>query len=117
MAPRRHERRGAGTTPDITRAELRRQHREMEDWFPDEARKEQVRRFVEDNEESGRELIVASCWFLSESESQTMWDKFASDGVVIKSNVGAVVRSLNISHESFWVGKVSYIEPTQYAGM
>ena len=59
-----------GMTPELTRSRLKGQHREMEDWFPDEERKRQVRRFVEDNEENGRELIVASCWFISEQESK-----------------------------------------------
>jgi len=50
-----------GLTPQSTRKKIKSQHRVMEEWFPDEARKSQVRRFVEDNERDGRDLIVASC--------------------------------------------------------
>jgi len=91
----------------------------MEDWFPDEERKRQVRRFVEDNEESGRELIVANCWFMAAHEFQNMWDEFGKgdEGVVVKSTAGALVRSLAMSHEKFWVGKVNYIDPSTHDGM
>ena len=108
-----------GITPDVARGELKRQHLEMENWFPDEERKRQVRRFVEDNEESGRELIVANCWFMAERESQKMWDKFGNgdEGVVVKSTVGALVRSLAISHGKCWFGKVNYIDPSTHDGM
>jgi hypothetical protein len=108
-----------GITPDIARAELRRQHREMEDWFPDEERKRQVRRFVEDNEESGRELIVANCWFMAAHESQNMWEGFGkgNEGIVVKSTAGALVRSLATSHEKFWVGRVNYIDALTHDGM
>ena len=108
-----------GITPDVARGELKRQHLEMEDWFHDEERKHQVRRSVEDNEESGRELIVANCWFMAEHESQKMWDEFGNgdQGVVVKSTVGALVRSLAISHDKCWFGKVNYIDPSTHDGM
>lgn len=61
-----------GMTPELTRQKMKRQHKEMERWFPDEERKSQVRRFVEDNEQCGRDLIVASCWFIREQESKDM---------------------------------------------
>lgn len=107
-----------GMTPSVARQELKRQHQAMEDWFPDEERKRQVRGFVEDNESSGRELIVANCWFRAEKESQKMWDVFASgEGVVVKSTVGALAKSLTMSHEKYWIGKVSYIDSSTYDGM
>jgi hypothetical protein len=108
-----------GLTPHHTRAELKRQHREMEDWFPDEDRKRQVRAFVESNENDGRELIVANCWFIAGGESQKMWDEFGkdADAVVIKSTAGALAQSLYRSHRHWWIGKVQYIDPATYAGM
>ena len=59
-----------GTIPELTRAQMKSQDRDIEEWFPDERRKQQVRRFVEANEEDGRELIIANCWFIGEHESQ-----------------------------------------------
>ena len=107
-----------GITPSVARQELKRQHQVMENWFPDEERKRQVRGFVDDNESSGRELIVANCWFMAEKESQKMWDVFASgEGVVVKSTVGSLVKSLTMSHEKYWIGKVNYIDSSTYDGM
>jgi hypothetical protein len=53
-----------GMTPGQTRRKMKRQHKEIEDWFPDGDRKSQGRRLVEDNERNGRDLIVASCWVI-----------------------------------------------------
>jgi hypothetical protein len=109
-----------GMTPEPARQELKRQHRDMEEWFPDEERKSQVRRFVEDNEQSVRDLIVASCWFTGQHESQRMWAEYVKDdeGVVIKSTVGNLVRSLEQSLENkWWIGKVRYLELSNHNGM
>lgn len=92
----------------------------MEEWFPDEERKSQVRRFVEHNEQNGRDLIVASCWFIGEHESQNMWAEYVKDdeGVVIKSTAGNLMRSLVRSLKNkWWIGKVSYVELSSHNGM
>jgi hypothetical protein len=108
-----------GTTPQLTRREIRKQHQAMEDWFPDDERKRQVRQFVEDNEQYGRELIVASCWFIGEHESKQMWTEYAGDeGVVIKSTASALVNSLAQSlKDKWWIGKVRYVDFSVYDGM
>jgi hypothetical protein len=108
-----------GMTPEVTRRTMKDQHQDMENWFRDEERKRQVRRFVEDNEENGRELIVASCWFISEHESKEMWAEYAKDdeGLVIKSTAGDLIRALVRSHDKWWIGKVSYIDRATHAGM
>ena len=61
-----------GLTPALARRALKAQHHQMETWFADEELRGQVRRFVEDNEASGRGMIVASCWFIGENESRRM---------------------------------------------
>jgi len=108
-----------GMTPTLTRASLKSQHRQMENWFPDEERKRQVRRFIEDNENDGRELIVATCWFIGEHESSEMWAEYAKDdeGIVIKSTAGDLIRSVVKSHDKWWVGEVTYVDLSTHAGM
>ncbi len=71
----------------------------MEEWFSDQERKQQVRRFVEVNEEDGRELIVANCWFIGEHE---------------KSTAECLANSLCLSHECWWMGKVNYVDLANY---
>jgi hypothetical protein len=109
-----------GMTPELTRQHIKSRHRDMELWFPDEERRSQVRRFLEDNERYGRDLIVASCWFIGEHESKDMWAEYATDseGVVIKSTAGALMRSLVQSlKEKWWIGKVSYVDLSTHDGM
>jgi hypothetical protein len=109
-----------GMTPELTREHIKSQHRDMEAWFPDEERRSQVRRFHEDNERYGRDLIVASCWFIGEHESKDMWDEYAKDreGVVIKSTAGALMRALVQSlKKKWWIGKVSYVDLSIHDGM
>jgi hypothetical protein len=107
-----------GMTPELTRAQMKSQHREMEKWFPDEQRKQQVRCFVEDNEANGRELIVANCWFIGEQESQNMWDNYAgNEGVVVRSTGECLANSLCLSHECWWMGKVNYVDLASYDQM
>jgi hypothetical protein len=108
-----------GMTPEPTRAQMKSQDRNMEDWFPDDERKQQIRRFVEVNEENGRELIVASCWFIGEHESRQMWNDYVrnDEGVAIWSTTGCLANSFVLSHECWWMGKVDYVDLANYDGM
>src|SRR6266851_4428011 len=102
-----------GMTPELTRPQMKSQHRDMEEWFPDEERKQQVRRFVEVNEENGRELIVANCWFIGEQESQKMWDDYVrnDEGVAVRSTAECLANSLCLSHECWWMGTMNWVAP------
>ncbi|HEY1935993.1 MAG TPA: hypothetical protein VGG99_28640 [Acetobacteraceae bacterium] len=108
-----------GTIPEPARRGQEVLNRSMEDWFQDDEVKRQIRRFTEENEENGREMIVASCWFISKHESVKMWGEYAIDdeGVVIKSTIGDLAQSLALSHDQWWIGKVSYIDFTQHDSM
>jgi hypothetical protein len=108
-----------GTTPEPTRAQMKSQDRNIEEWFPDQERKQQVRRFVEVNEENGRELIVANCWSIGDQESRQMWNAYVrnDEGVAIRSTAGCLANSLSLSHECCWIGKVNYVDLANYEGM
>jgi hypothetical protein len=109
-----------GITPAVPRGQLKNQHRLMENWFPDEERKSQVRRFQEDNEEYGRDLIVATCWFIDNSQSKEMWAGYAShdEDIAIRSTVGDLAASLvKTLKDKWWIGKVSYVDLATYDGM
>jgi hypothetical protein len=109
-----------GLTPAIPRAELQAQHRLMEDWFPDEERKRQIRRAHDDNERYGREMIVATCWYVEEHESERMWVLYGKDheAVAIKSTVRELAGSLTQSLKAkLWIGKVRYVDMAKHEGM
>lgn len=105
-----------GLIPEPARSQMRVQSRIMEDWFQDENLKEQVRRFEKVDEEDGRELIVANCWFIGEHENEEMWRTYASglDSVVIRSTASCLANSLAISHKLWWMGRVAYVDLTNY---
>lgn len=108
-----------GMTPGPTRAQMKRHDRDIEEWFADEERKKQVRRFVEINEEDGRELIVANCWFVGHHESKGMWDEYVrnDEGVAVRSTAECLANSLWLSHECWWMGKVHYVDLANYDQM
>jgi hypothetical protein len=108
-----------GTTPELTRIQLKSQHQKMEDWFQEEHLKQQVRRFVEDNEDDGRELIVANCWVIGTHESKEMWNTYVGnhEGVVIRSTPRGLANSLAVSHDSWWLGRVKYVDFARYDEM
>jgi hypothetical protein len=104
-----------GTVPEPARTQMKHQFQDMEKWFPDEHRKQQVRRFVEVNVADGRELIVANCWSIGETETKRMWDEYVknNEGVVIRSSAQDLVDSLvlaGLPHRYFWIGKIEYID-------
>jgi hypothetical protein len=109
-----------GMTPELTRQHIKTQNREMELWFPDEERRSQVRRFQEDNERYGRDLIVASCWFIGDQASKDMWVEYTKncEGVAVRSTAGALSRALVQSLKGkWWIGKVRYVDLSTYDGM
>jgi hypothetical protein len=108
-----------GTIPEPARAQMKSQHRDMEEWFQDEEMKQQVRRFAEVNEDDGRELIVANCWFIGERESQEMWNNYVNndEGVAIRSTARDLAKSLSLSHKNFWMGRVHYVDRAKHSRM
>jgi hypothetical protein len=109
-----------GTIPGPTLAALKTQHQEMEKWFADEAAKQQLRQAAQDNEDYGRELIVANCWFAAEHESMEMWTNYAgggNEGVVIRSTARDLANALYMSHRDWWIGKVRYVDLSQHVEM
>jgi len=101
-----------GLTPEPARAALKQRHREIESWFQEEHLKQQTRQFVEENENDGRELIVANCWFIGTQESIQMWNTYVGnvEGVAIQSTASALANSLAISHDQWWIGKINYVD-------
>lgn len=108
-----------GTVPQPARSKMQEQAREMENWFPDEQRKQQIRGSVEQNVEDGRELIVANCWFIGEHESQGMWRDYASgsEGVAIRSDARSLANSVAVSHKHWWMGHVAYVDVANHEEM
>jgi hypothetical protein len=73
----------------------------------------QIDSWLDKNEEDSRELLVVSCWFVGESDSERMWREYgaSNEAVAIKSTIGRLTRYVlvptdeHVSH----LGLVSYV--------
>jgi hypothetical protein len=64
------------------------------------------------NVEDGRELTAVNCWFLSEVESEKMWNEYAPgpEGVAIKSTISALSQSVFCEPQVSCLGVVRYVD-------
>ncbi len=53
-----------------------------------------------------------SCWYISDYESDAMWRLYTNhdDGIAIKSTIGALKKTLELSQERVWIGQVKYVD-------
>jgi hypothetical protein len=58
--------------------------------------------------EQGRHCLGVSCWFADTNENAAMWDRYASNGLAIKTTVGKLISSLNNKPYFGWIGSVDY---------
>jgi hypothetical protein len=64
------------------------------------------------NVEDGRELTVASCWFLSENDTIRMWAEYtgSSEAVAIKSTIRLLSQHVYCDARYSQIGKVEYVD-------
>jgi hypothetical protein len=66
----------------------------------------------ERNVDDGRELTVVNCWFLSDGDSERMWQEYAGglEGVAIRSTVRALSQYVFCDPQFSCIGKVQYVD-------
>jgi hypothetical protein len=103
-----------GMMPHPTKRMIESKYNEMKNHFPPNLHW-QFDTIASQNEQDTRELLVVSCWFLDESESERMWEEYGgnSDAVAIKSTIGrlcggsiAVPEDKHRTH----IGRVTYVD-------
>lgn len=66
------------------------------------------------NEKDSRELLVASCWFIDEKESASMWREYGrdSESVAIRSTVRQLVENIGVPQDknATHIGRVAYVD-------
>jgi hypothetical protein len=70
------------------------------------------------NEQDSRELLVVSCWFLDESESERMWNEYGggSESVAIRSTIGKLISAIAPHYEDeTHIGRVKYVDFNSYS--
>lgn len=103
-----------GLIPEATKHEMRLANQVYMQQFASPEFHAQIDEWPERNERDGRELTVASCWFLCEDESLEMWQQYGAgpEAVAVKSTIGRLYRSVyvvrdeSVSH----MGPVSYVD-------
>lgn len=107
-----------GKIPSVTKKRMNQEHQEHKLTFNTPEFHRQIDSWNDENEESGRELIIANCWFIGDNESEKMWREYASleEGVAIKSTPKLLAENVlmiqdnNITH----IGRVKYVEHTNH---
>lgn len=101
-----------GRAPAPTRELIEQECEQTAEWFADPGHQEQVRSSFERNEVDGREVLVVSCWTTNEPSDLKMWAAYAPDpdSIAIESTVGRLAASLPVTHDSWWIGEVEYVD-------
>lgn len=102
-----------GMMPHATKEMMEEHHQELKKNYPPEYHS-QFDEMVSRNEQDSRELLVVSCWFLEEDESERMWREYGGDkqAVAIKSTVKQLIDNIGVPHDKHatHIGRVSYID-------
>jgi hypothetical protein len=74
----------------------------------------QIDGWLDKNEEDSRELLIVSCWFVGENDSERMWQEYADsiEAVAIKSTVGRLAQYVFVPRDQHasHLGFVSYVD-------
>lgn len=106
-----------GMMPKPTKEIMNKLFHEMKAPFPAEQHW-QFDEMVSRNEQSSRELLLVSCWFLSESESSRMWKEYGGENnaIAIKSTVRQLVENIGVPRDphATHIGRVKYIDHSNH---
>ena len=73
--------------------------------------KEDIQTDIEELLTAFRSLIHLDCWHVNETESVTMWERYAPKGIVIKSDIEHILNALDVEEDhSIHLCEVEYID-------
>lgn len=101
-----------GMMPEATKEMMQSHNHELKKGFAPEHHW-QFDEMASRNEQDSRELLVVNCWFLGESESEKMWDRYGgnNEAVAIKSTVKQLIENIGVQHDKHThIGRVSYVD-------
>ena len=106
-----------GVPPSPILSRMKAKDMEMKEWFPDEMRRAQFDQMTNRTIADGKALTAVNCWYLSETESERMWDDYAGeDGVAVRSTIRSLSEALDpCGREPFpQLGRVKYVDFSTY---
>ncbi len=102
-----------GMMPEATKEMMHAHHQDLKKGFAPEYHL-QFDEMASRNEQDSRELLVVSCWFLGESESERMWRAYGGNNqsVAIKSTIKKLIENICVPHDKnvTHIGRVAYID-------
>lgn len=105
-----------GQFPEKALSAMRDKNEETKRHFPHPEHQKQIDEWPERNVSDGRSLTAVNCWFIGEHESEAMWNEYvgSSEGVAIRSTIGAVWNSVYLSNQFSFIGKIKYVDFDNY---
>jgi hypothetical protein len=103
-----------GMTPSGLKREMHEDNQQYKAQFDTPEFHSQIDKWLDKNEDDSRELLVVSCWFLGEHDSQRMWRDYgrSSEAVAVKSTIGRLARYVLVPRDEHvsHLGLVSYVD-------
>lgn len=102
-----------GLIPAAVKKRMHEQNQSYKAQFSTPEFHRQIDAWPTQNEDDGRELLVVTCWFLGERESQRMWAEYggSNEAVAVKSTIGQLEKYILVPREETvsHLGLVSYV--------
>jgi hypothetical protein len=102
-----------GTMPAATKTMMESEYQDMKINFPPETHW-QFDQMASKNEDDSRELLLVSCWFLDDIESDKMWQEYGNgnEAVAIQSTVRQLFQNIGVPHDKHatHMGRVKYVD-------
>jgi len=103
-----------GRIPAVVRSQMHEHNQRYKETFSTPEFQRQIDAWPTKNEEDGRELLVLTCWFAGESESQRMWEEYggSNEAVAVKSTVDRLASYIFVPSDetASHLGMVSYVD-------
>jgi hypothetical protein len=103
-----------GRIPSRARERMQEHDQQHKVYFNTPEFHRQIDEMTTRNEEDGRELLVASCWFSDEGESARMWKEYgaSTEAVAVKSTIGRLANYVFVPREDTvsHLGSVLYVD-------
>lgn len=103
-----------GLIPLGVLSEMQQSNEKLKATFKSPEQQRQIDEWPSKNEADGRELLVVTCWFAHEQESQRMWEEYgtSAEAVAVKSTIGRLAKHVYVPRDETvsHLGLVRYVE-------
>lgn len=71
---------------------------------------------MDQNESTGKQTVIVSCWIMSDSEFQYMWEEFVGpdEGVAVVTTISKLTQFIHLYNDYSFIGRVNYVDYKTY---